>query len=244
MLNQASPFPSAVEITAAIAAGTTTASQVLEDHLEIIDTREAEVRAWVCVDREAARLRACELDNNASAPGVLHGVPFGLKDNIDTADMPTEQGSPIHAGSRPGRDAACAANLRLGGGIALGKTVCTEFAHRAPGATRNPWNPAHTPGGSSSGSAAAVACGMVPIALGTQTTGSVIRPAAFCGVLGYKATYAEFNISGVMANSPSFDTLGVMARCVEDLVLVRRTLLDASIPAVVSAPLKGARVGS
>ena len=243
MLNQSSPFQSATEITTAIAAGTTTPSQVLEEHLAIIDTREPEVRAWVCVDREAARLRARELDNSAASAGVLHGVPFGLKDNIDTCDMPTEQGSAIHIGNRPGRDATCAAGLRLAGGIALGKTVCTEFAHRAPGATSNPWNPAHTPGGSSSGSAAAVACGMVPIALGTQTTGSVIRPAAYCGVLGYKPTYAEFNISGVMANSPSFDTLGVMARCVEDLVLVRRALLDASIPALVSAPIKGARVG-
>jgi Asp-tRNA(Asn)/Glu-tRNA(Gln) amidotransferase A subunit family amidase len=243
MLNPASSSRTASDIIAAIATGASSASQILEEHLAIIDDREDDVRAWAFVDREAARNRAREIDRGASPQGVLHGVPLALKDNIDTHDMPTGHGTPIHACNKPGRDAACVASLRLAGGIALGKTVCTEFAHRAPGVTRNPWNPAHTPGGSSSGSAAAVASGMVPIALGTQTTGSVIRPAAYCGVLGYKPTYGEFNVSGVMANTPSFDTLGVMARCVEDLLLVRRALLDDSIPALVRTPLGGARVG-
>lgn len=243
MLNPAPSSRTASEITAAIASGAATASQILEEHLAIIDDCEDEVRAWAFVDREAARTRARELDNGAASRDLLHGVPFGLKDNIDTGDMPTAQGTPIHAHNKPGRDAACTAGLRLAGGIAVGKTICTEFAHRAPGATRNPWDATHTPGGSSSGSAAAVACGMVPIAMGTQTTGSVIRPAAYCGVLGYKPTYGEFNISGVMANTPSFDTLGVMARCVEDLVLVRRALLDDSIPALMEAPLADARIG-
>ena len=126
--------------------------------------------------------------------------------------------------------------------MALGKTICTEFAHRHPGKTANPWNIEHTPGGSSSGSAAAVASGMVPIAIGTQTTGSVIRPAAYCGVIGYKPSYGDFNISGVLANTPSFDTLGFFSNCVDDLVLVRKALLDDSIPEMEQVSLKGARV--
>lgn len=243
MLQKLSRFPTATQIAASIAAGKTTPTKVLHEHFALIDEREHEVHAWTVLDREAALEEAQQLECGMSAQGLMHGVPFGIKDNIDTADLPTEYGSTIHTAHQPGRDATCVAGLRLAGGIAMGKTVCTEFAHRAPRATRNPWNVAHTPGGSSSGSAAAVACGMVPIALGTQTTGSVIRPATYCGVIGYKPTWGEFNISGVLANSPSFDTLGVMARSVEDIVLVRRALLDESIPTLAASPVAGARIG-
>jgi Asp-tRNA(Asn)/Glu-tRNA(Gln) amidotransferase A subunit family amidase len=234
--------PTATELAEALASGHSTPSAVLEEHLAIIDAWEGEVRAWTYLDREGARIRARGLDRTGDR-GPMHGIPFGIKDNIDTADMPTSYGSEIHAGHVPARDAACVACLRLAGANPLGKTVCTEFAHVAPGATRNPWNPAHTPGGSSSGSAAAVASGMVPVAFGSQTTGSVIRPAAYCGVVGYKPTYGDFNVAGMLANTPSFDTLGVMTRCVADLVLVRRAVLDASIPDLGIASLRGARVG-
>lgn len=226
----------------AIAAGTSTPSKLLEQHLEIIAQREPQVLAWIHLDRDGARARARALDA-APVAGPLHGIPFGIKDNIDTHDMPTGYGSTIHTGFTPTRDAACVAAMRLAGANPLGKTVSTEFAHRAPGATRNPHDPAHTPGGSSSGSAAAVACGMVPLAFGSQTTGSVIRPAAYCGVVGYKPTYGQFNTSGMIANTPAFDTLGVMARAVEDIALVRRALLDDSLPELVPAALAGVRVG-
>jgi amidase len=233
---------SASAMAQAIAGGTSTPSALLEQHLEIIAQREPQVLAWIHLDRDGARARARTLDA-APAAGPLHGIPFGIKDNIDTCDMPTGYGSAIHAGFRPARDASCVAAMRLAGANPLGKTVSTEFAHRAPGATRNPHDPTHTPGGSSSGSVAAVACGMVPIAFGSQTTGSVIRPAAYCGVVGFKPTYGQFNPSGMLANTPSFDTLGVMARAVEDIALVRRALLDGSLPAFAPAPPAGVRVG-
>ena len=233
---------SAREMGQAIAAGETTPSKLLEQHLEIIAQREPQVLAWKHLDRDGARARARVLDG-APVAGPLHGIPFGIKDNIDTHDMPTGYGSAIHEGHRPARDAACVAGMRLAGANPLGKTVSTEFAHRAPGATRNPHDASHTPGGSSSGSAAAVACGMVPIAFGSQTTGSVIRPAAYCGVVGYKPTWGLFNPSGMLANTPSFDTLGVMARTVEDIALVRRALLDDSLPELAPAALAGVRVG-
>jgi amidase len=233
---------SASAMAQAIADGTSTPSALLEEHLAVIAQREPQVRAWIHLDRDGARARARALDA-VPAAGPLHGIPFGIKDNIDTCDMPTGYGSAIHDGFRPARDASCVAAMRLAGANPLGKTVSTEFAHRAPGATRNPHDPAHTPGGSSSGSAAAVACGMVPIAFGSQTTGSVIRPAAYCGVVGFKPTYGQFNPSGMLANTPSFDTLGVMARAVEDIALVRRALLDDSLPAFAPAALAGVRVG-
>ena len=232
---------SACAMGQSIASGATTPSRLLEEHLEIIAQREPDVLAWVHLDRDGARARARALDA-APPAGPLHGIPFGIKDNIDTHDMPTGYGSAIHAGHRPARDASCVASMRLAGANPLGKTVSTEFAHRAPGATRNPHAAAHTPGGSSSGSAAAVACGMVPIAFGSQTTGSVIRPAAYCGVVGYKPTYGQFNPSGMLANTPAFDTLGVMTRAVEDIALVRRALLDDSLPALKPAALAGVRV--
>ena len=157
--------------------------------------------------------------------GPLAGVPFGVKDIIDTFDMPTEWGTPIHKGRRPGRDAACVALSRKAGGVLLGKTVTTEFANLHPGPTRNPHDLTRTPAGSSSGSAAAVADFMVPIAIGTQTTGSTIRPASFCGVFGYRPTYGEHRMHGVMEASGSLDTLGILARSVADIALYRDVLL-------------------
>src|SRR5207245_1498329 len=160
-----------------------------------------------------------ELDR-PSAPGPLHGLPVGVKDVIDTADMPTEYGSPIYKGHRPKADAEVVRRLKRAGAIVLGKTVTTEFAFQHAGATRNPHNLACTPGGSSSGSAAAVADGMVPVALATQTGGSTIRPAAFCGVLGYKPAFDRFPGAGMKPLAPSLDTIGVIAATVDDLARV------------------------
>lgn len=232
----------ATQMSIALAQGATTPTRLVEEHLSVIDALEAKLSAWAYVGRDGARQRARSLDER-TASTALHGIPFGVKDNIDTCDMPTAYGSVIHERNVPARDATCVACLRLAGANPLGKAASAEFAHREPGATRNPWNPEHTPGGSSSGSAAAVASGMVPFALGSQTTGSVIRPAAYCGVIGYKPTYGEFNIAGTLANTPAFDTLGVIARCVPDVVLVRRALLDASIPDRVPVSFEAARVG-
>ena len=232
---------SASEIKLALSSRQMKPSEVLEECIANIDLYEKHVGAWASINIDSARELARELDDK-NPSRALFGIPFGIKDNIDAFDMPTEYGTDIYSGYRPSRDAACVAGMRASNGIALGKTICTEFAHRHPGKTANPWNIEHTPGGSSSGSAAAVASGMVPIAIGTQTTGSVIRPAAYCGVIGYKPSYGDFNISGVLANTPSFDTLGFFANCVDDLVLVRKALLDESIPEIKKLSLNGARV--
>src|SRR6185295_4634429 len=154
----------------------------------------------------------------------LHGVPVGLKDIIDTADMPTENGSVLHAGRTPSRDAAVVTMLRAAGAVIMGKTVTTEFATRHLGKTRNPHNPAHTPGGSSSGSAAAVAAGMVPLALGSQTTGSTIRPASYCGVYGLKPTHGLIPRSGMFQLSRTLDHVGLFARSVDDIALLLEQL--------------------
>ena len=220
-----------------VVSGKLSTTDALAQTKAALAAHEAHVQAFSHVNLEALPALA-----NDGGNGPLAGVPVALKDNIDTADLPTGYGSAIYSGAQPGRDAACAALLRLAGAQVIGKTVSTEFAHRAPGATRNPWNLTHTPGGSSSGSAAAVAAGMVPIALGTQTTGSVIRPASYCGVIGYKPTYGDINVSGVLANSPSFDTVGIMARCIDDLVLTRRALLDDSVARAAPADLEKLRL--
>jgi Asp-tRNA(Asn)/Glu-tRNA(Gln) amidotransferase A subunit family amidase len=162
-------------------------------------------------------------------PGLLAGAPVAIKDIIDTADLPTEHGSPIYRGNRPLADAACVALTRAAGGVVLGKTVTTEFANRHPGPTANPHNPARTPGGSSSGSAAAVADFQVPIAFGTQTAGSVIRPAAYCGVVGFKPTFGHFGPAGIKLQAHSLDTLGVIARNLDDLALMDAVLLGGPI---------------
>jgi Asp-tRNA(Asn)/Glu-tRNA(Gln) amidotransferase A subunit family amidase len=187
---------------------------LMEACLERIAERELSVRAFAWFDAEMARRAA-----GAAASGPLHGLPIGVKDVFDTADMPSEYGSPIWRGWRPRADAAAVAWARKAGAVAIGKTVTTEFATRKPGPTMNPHNPRHTPGGSSSGSAAGVADFFFPLAYGTQTAGSVIRPAAFCGVVGYKPSFGLINRFGTKLMSESLDTVGVMARSVADCAL-------------------------
>ena len=192
-----------------------TAEALTAAYLDRIEAREAVVGAWQYLDREQALATARQRD--AEPPrGPLHGIPIAVKDLIDTVDMPTAYGSPIYRNHRPGTDASCVALAKAAGAIVLGKTVTTEFAAFTPGKTANPRNSAHTPGGSSSGSAAAVADGMAPIGFGTQTAGSVIRPAAYCGCIGYKPSFGLINRSGVKPLADSLDTVGVLARTVED----------------------------
>ena len=214
----------ATEIVAAIGEGRTTSEAVVRACLERVAARELQVHAWAHIDPDAALVAARAADNSGKR-GPLAGVPFGVKDIIDTFDMPTQWGTPIHKGRQPERDAACVALSRKAGGVLLGKTVTTEFANLHPGPTRNPHDLTRTPAGSSSGSAAAVADFMVPIAIGTQTTGSTIRPASFCGVFGYRPTYGEHRMHGVMEASGSLDTLGILARSVSDIALYRDVLL-------------------
>src|SRR4051812_23435457 len=201
----------ATEIARQIDSGSLTAEAVVRAHLERIDKRDADVLAWSHLARDAALERAKLLDRGPRQ-GVLHGVPIGVKDIIDSHDQPTTYGSPIYKMHQPLADAATIALARGAGAILLGKTVTTEFANRHPGVTRNPHNPAHTPGGSSSGSAAAVADYQVVLATGTQTGGSVIRPAAFCGVFGYKPSYGHFPVAGMKANTQGLRPHGPPSR--------------------------------
>jgi amidase len=215
--------PGAAEIATKIAAGETTCEAVTRDCIERIGAREPTVKAWVNFDPELALAQAHALDREPRR-GPLHGVPIGVKDVIDTFDMPTEMGSPIYRGYRPLADAACVALLRRAGAVILGKTATSELAGSAPAATTNPHNAAHTPGGSSSGSGAAVADFMVPAALGTQTGGSVLRPSSFCGVFGYKPTYNTFNKAGLKPAAESIDTIGWIARSIDDIALLTAVL--------------------
>lgn len=233
---------SARSLAAAIEAGDLTSEAVIVAHLERIAAREPEVQAWAHLSRDQA-LTEARVRDKGPRQGPLHGVPFGVKDIIDSHDLPTEHGSPIHKGRQPTADAACVAYSRANGGVMLGKTVTTEFAHVHPNQTRNPHNPAHTPGGSSSGSAAAVGAGMVPWAFGTQTAGSVIRPSAYCGVVGYKPSYGEINTEGVHGNVRSFDTVGVMARVVEDLPLIRAACTTEPLAEVPPPDLSTLKIG-
>jgi amidase len=206
---------SAREIAQEIAAGRLGAEAVVATCLDRIAAREGTVGAWHYLDRDAALAAARRCDGMPPS-GPLHGVPIAVKDLVDTVDMPTGYGSAIYEGNRPAADAACVALARAAGAIVLGKTVTTEFACFTAGKTANPRNPAHTPGGSSSGSAAAVADLMAPLALGTQTAGSVIRPASFCGVVGYKPSFGMIPRAGVKMLADSLDTIGTMARNVGD----------------------------
>ncbi|MDB5864331.1 MAG: Aspartyl-tRNA(Asn) amidotransferase subunit Glutamyl-tRNA(Gln) amidotransferase subunit, partial [Betaproteobacteria bacterium] len=215
---------SALEITAAIRSGRTTCEAVTRACLERIDEREPKVGAWAFIDADLAIAQARALDRG-SASGPLIGVPFGVKDIIDTFDMPTACGSPIYEGHRPQRDASCVALGRKAGGVVMGKTVTAEFAVNFPGKTRHPLDAARTPGGSSSGSAAAVADLHVPLALATQTTGSTIKPGSFCGVFAYRPTFGDVRCSGVMESSGSCDAVGFYARSVEDIALHRDVLV-------------------
>jgi Asp-tRNA(Asn)/Glu-tRNA(Gln) amidotransferase A subunit family amidase len=214
---------SATEAAAAIAAGKLTSEALVAACLERIEEREDDVRAWAYIDPQLALEQARQRDREP-ARSRLHGIPVGVKDVIDTCDMPTEYGSPIYRGHRPACDAACVAQVRELGGVILGKTVSTEFATRHPNKTRNPRNFEHTPGGSSSGSAAAVADGMVPVAFGTQTSSSIVRPAAFCGVVGYKPTFGLINRAGLKFLSESLDTIGTMTRTIPDAAMIAEAL--------------------
>lgn len=208
----------ACDALTAMVDGTLTSERLVGDCLARIDAREAAIGAWAHFDAEAARAAARACDDGARG-GLLAGLPVAVKDVFDTADMPTAYGSPIYSGHRPQADAAVVALIRRAGGVVMGKTVTTEFAMFAPGRTANPHDTAHTPGGSSSGSAAAVADGMVPLALGTQTAGSVIRPASFCGVVGYKPTFDSICPTGLKNAAWTLDTVGVFARDVADAAL-------------------------
>ena len=213
---------SAADAARAIAGGALTSVELVRACLAHIESVEPVVQAWTFLDPDYALQQASAADElrlSGASIGPLHGVPVGLKDIIDTSDMPTENGSVLHAGRTPSRDAAVARMLRAAGAIVMGKTVTTEFATRAPGKTRNPHDPGHTPGGSSSGSAAAVAAGMVPLAFGSQTGGSVIRPASYCGVYALKPTHGLIPRTGMFQLSRSLDHVGLFARTLEDLAL-------------------------
>ena len=215
---------SASEVAGRIARRELTSEAVVTACLARIEERDSVVRAWAYLDPDLALAQARARDREAHR-GPLHGVPIGVKDVIDTADMPTEMGSAIYCGHQPRADASCVALVREAGAVILGKTATFEFAGMTPGATTNPLNQAHTPGGSSSGSGASVADFMVPLAFGTQTGGSVLRPAAFCGVFGYKPTFGRFNRAGVKPAAESLDTIGLIARSIEDLELVDAVLV-------------------
>jgi Asp-tRNA(Asn)/Glu-tRNA(Gln) amidotransferase A subunit family amidase len=208
------------ELAHQVAQRTLSAEAVAHAYIQRIEAQEAVLHAWQYFDAAQVLVQARGIDAASSAAGPLAGVPVGVKDVMDTADMPSGYGSPIYAAHRPLVDAAAVAAVRASGGIVLGKTVTTEFATFKPGPTVNPRSPRlnepHTPGGSSSGSAAAVAAGMVPVAFGTQTAASIVRPASYCGVVGYKPTFGTLPTAGVKPLSPSLDTIGVLTRRVDD----------------------------
>lgn len=212
--------------------GEATAEEVREACLAVIRSVDPEIRAWTCLSEPAG-----------AAAGPLRGIPIGIKDVYDTADLPTAYGSPIYAGHRPAADAEAVARLRSAGAVILGKTATTEFAYFSAAATRNPLDRSRTPGGSSSGSAAAVAAGMVPAALGTQTAGSTIRPAAYCGVFGFKPSYGAVSMAGVGRLAHSLDTAGIFARGVDDLALIGEVISGGTIPGVVRRPSGPPRLG-
>ncbi len=205
----------AIEALNRIRAGTLTSQELVAACLHRIEQREDTVGAWKFLSPEQALEAAGNADSDP-ADRPLRGIPVAVKDIFDTVDMPTAYGSPIYEGYRPPADASCVARMRASGGLVLGKTVSTEFAFFEPGKTANPHNPAHTPGGSSSGSAAAVADFMVPLAFGSQTVGSIVRPASFCGVVGYKPSFGLIDRTGVRPLADTFDTVGVFSRTVAD----------------------------
>ena len=216
-----------------IATGKFTSVELVTACLERIHAREDQVKAWAFLDPDQAlaQARACD-ERPATTP--VHGVPVGVKDIINTVNMPTCYGSQVYAGHYPVEDAECIRLLQQAGAVIMGKTVTTEFAFYAPGKTANPHNLEHTPGGSSSGSAAAVADFHVPIALGTQTSGSIIRPASFNGVFGYKPTYNSYSLDGIHPLAPELDTLGAFSRAVGDLCLLHGVLSGPRLPSSVA----------
>lgn len=229
----------ASEAARRIAAGEITSEALVSDCLSRIDEHDGTLGAWTYLDKPyaLAQARACDA---ADAPiGPLHGVPVGVKDVLDTRDMPTEYGSEIYKGHRPETDSICVAALRAAGAVILGKTTTTQFASPLPVGVRNPHDTDRTPGVSSSGSAAAVADFMVPLANGTQTGGSVILPAAFCGVVGYKASLDGLDRTGIQALKKSLDTLGYFARSVDDIGLVYSAVTGKAVPAESGRPKIG-----
>ena len=210
----------AVELAAAINRQEISCETITQVLLDRVSEADHNIQAWAYLDHEQALQSARQCDQSTTK-GILHGIPYAAKDIINSSTMATAYGSPIYADHIPSCDATCIALCQQAGALLFGKTVTTEFGHVYPGKTRNPHNSQHTPGGSSSGSAAAVAAGMVPVALGTQTTGSIIRPAAYCGVIGYKPSFGDFIGHGVHSNAPSFDTLGLITRSIDDLALFR-----------------------
>ena len=212
------------EAAAALAGRKLSSEELVSDCLERIAARDPDLRAWAFVDPDLALAQARACDALKAPRGPLHGLPVGVKDVLDTGDMPTEYGSGIYRGHRPVRDSACVAALRAAGAVILGKTRTTEFASPVPVGVRNPLDFARSPGVSSSGSAAAVADFMVPLANGTQTGGSVILPASFCGLVGFKASVDGLDRTGITALKPSLDTLGLFVRSVADLALAQKAL--------------------
>ena len=218
---------SATEIVCRTTTGKLRCEEIARACLARVEAREPVVKAWSFIDHDLVLRRAKALDADPKH-GPLHGVPVGIKDIIETCDMPTEMGSPIYRGYRSKSDASCVALLRAAGAMIFGKTVTCEFAGVTAGETTNPHDSARTPGGSSSGSAAAVADFMVPLALGTQTGGSVQRPCSYCGIVGYKPTFGIINSQGVKPAAGSLDTIGLMARAVEDIELSARVLTNCA----------------
>ena len=233
---------SATSAARKLAAGEITAEALAADCIERIRERDPDVRAWTFLDTDEAMRRARALDARPWN-GLLHGLPLAVKDLFDTVDMPTSYGSRIYADHRPAADAACVALARAAGAVVIGKTVTTEFATFHPGPTCNPHNLLHTPGGSSSGSAAAVADCMVPLAFGTQTAGSIVRPAAYCGVVGYKPTFGMVNRVGVRMIADTLDTVGALGRTVPDVALLVAAVTERH-ELMIDAPQRAApRVG-
>lgn len=237
-------YPSATEQRRRIGSGALRVTELAEHYLGEIARQEKTVQAFAWHDPAFVSLQAGALEGrrvSGAGIGALHGLPVGIKDIIDTARIPTENGCSLDAGRVPTRDAFVVARLKQAGALIMGKTATTELAFMDPATTRNPHDLEHTPGGSSSGSAAAVAAGMVPLAIGTQTGGSVIRPAAYCGVVGYKPSFGAIPRTGILAQSPSLDTVGVFARTVEDVALLAEVLCghDEADPATSTAPRAG-----
>lgn len=226
-MGQSSPlnFLSLQQMLQAIEQQECSATDIINACFDRLESRESEVGAWQYRLSREAYLQHYRAQQSFYQQSLLKGLPVGIKDVFDTADMPTEMGSVIHKGRQPAEDASCVTHIRQAGGIILGKTVTTEFAFFQPGKTANPRDLQRTPGGSSSGSAAAVADGMVPVALGSQTAASVIRPAAYCGAVGYVGSRGEFSLRGAQPLAQSLDSLGLFARSAADIALLRSLLL-------------------
>lgn len=235
---------SAAEAASAIRTGTLTSVQLTSACLDRIAARDLAVQAWAHLIPEVALSQARAADAaraDGAKLGALHGVPVGIKDIVDTLEWPTENGTAVFKGRKPAQEAEAVTQLKAAGAVILGKTVTTELAFYGPGKTRNPHNRAHTPGGSSSGSAAAVADFQVPLAVGTQTAGSIIRPASYCGVFGFKPTFGAISTKGVLSQSPPLDTIGGYARTAGDIALLIEAMGGPAVDRVHPAMGEGAR---